>query len=205
MRFVYGLIYNTSILKRGFNFEHNNLDIWTNYMFLKSIFIIVSLFCLSACDSQTESVETTRTVNSPVEQNILPVQGVLPILPVPEIENKSYLFVVKDHSIEELEALLTRAEEVSQSKPEDFEDLEIVMVIHGPDIDFFTSQNHENNGELLDVAARLDSFNVIDMKVCETTMSMRGVERHDIPPFIESVPFAPTEIKHRLEQGYINL
>jgi len=174
-------------------------------MFLKGILLIVSLFCLSACDSQTETVDKMPAVSSSIDHNMIPLQEVSPIIPSPEIENKSYLFVVKDHSIEELEALLVRAEEVSQSKPEDFEDLEIVMVIHGPDIDFFTNQNHENNGQLLDVAARLDSFNVIDMKVCETTMSMRGVERNDIPPFIETVPFAPTEIKNRLEQGYINL
>ena len=174
-------------------------------MFLKGIFLGIAIFCLSACESEIESTDNKPIVSSPTEKETVIVQKEAPVITEPEIENKSYLFVVKDHSIEELEALLARAEEVSQSKPEDFEDLEIVMVIHGPDIDFFTNQNHANNSQLIDVAARLDAFNVIDMKVCETTMSMRGVERQDIPPFIESVPFAPTEIKQRLQDGYINL
>ncbi|MFT5394992.1 MAG: intracellular sulfur oxidation DsrE/DsrF family protein [Gammaproteobacteria bacterium] len=175
-------------------------------MFLKGIFLGMTIFCLSACESEVESTNNKPVlVSSPTEKETVIVQKEAPVISEPEIENKSYLFVVKNHSIEELEALLARAEAVSQSKPEDFEDLEIVMVIHGPDIDFFTNQNHENNSQLLDVAARLDAFNVIDMKVCETTMIMRGVERQDIPSFIESVPFAPTEIKQRLQDGYINL
>lgn len=164
------------------------------------------LFILSGCDSNTDVSAPTVVATPPAEIKTVAVPEVLPIAEAqPEIENKSYLFVVKDHSIDEFEALLNRAEQVSQSQPQDFEDLEIVMVIHGPDIDFFTHQNHGNNSQLLDIAERLDSINVIDMKVCETTMSMRGVERHEIPSFIESVPFAPTEIKDRLKEGYINL
>ena len=79
------------------------------------------------------------------------------------------------------------------------------MVIHGSDIDWFTHQNYEQNRQLVDLAARLDAYDVIDMKVCKKTMSDRGVKRKDIPPFIESVPYGPTEIKKRLLDGYINL
>jgi intracellular sulfur oxidation DsrE/DsrF family protein len=43
------------------------------------------------------------------------------------------------------------------------------------------------------------------MKVCETTMKFHGVERKDIPKFIDSVPYAPVEIENRLRDGYINL
>lgn len=174
-------------------------------MFLKGFIFSFTLFGLIACDSQSEASDAKPVINAAFAVTTAPIQVVTPITTGAEIENKSYLFVVKDHSIDELEALLIRAEEVSQAQPKDFEDLEIVMVIHGPDLDFFTTQNHEKNGPLLDVAARLDAVNVIDMKVCETTMSMRGIERHDIPAFIETVPFAPTEIKERREQGYINL
>ena len=110
-----------------------------------------------------------------------------------------------NHSIEELEALLIRAEEVSQTHPADFDDLEIVMILHGPDIDWFTQQNYEHNQKLIDLAARLDAYDVIDMKVCEATMQKRGVIQEDLPGFIESVPYAPTEIKYRLQNDYINL
>jgi len=174
-------------------------------LFLISISYLVLIACLVACESQTESIDNKPKIANKIQQEAAAVQENVPVAPEPEIENKSYLFDVTDHSIEELEALLVRAEEVSQTHPKDFEDLEIVMIIHGPDIDLFTSQNYEQNKQLIDLASRLDAYDVIDMKVCEKTMSLRGVERQDIPSFIESVPYAPIEIKQRLQDGYINL
>lgn len=172
-------------------------------LFFKVIISLV-LFSLAACEKSDESVENI-TIASTVSESITPVTDNSPKNNNIIIENKSYLFNVTDHTIEELEALLIRAEEVSQAQSPEYDELEIVMVIHGPDIDFFTQQNYARNKELIDLAARLDAYDIIDMKVCETTMSMRGVEREDIPPFIESVPYAPTEIKDRLRDGYINL
>jgi uncharacterized protein len=171
----------------------------------KQLFLLVLiLLLLSACDKQPESednkifTQVTGDISTPVQEKN--TDYVKPI-----IENKSYLFDVSDHSIEELQALLTRAEEVSETHPADFEDLEIVMIIHGPDIEWFRQKNHEHNQQLIDLAARLDAYEIIDMKVCEKTMSSRGVSRDDIPSFIEPVPFAPTEIERRLQEGYINL
>ena len=69
----------------------------------------------------------------------------------------------------------------------------------------FYSSLDDANRQLIELASRLDAYDVIDMKVCEKTMSIRGVNRQDIPSFIESVPYAPSEIKQRLQDGYINL
>jgi len=182
-----------------------NLPDQTISMFLKGIFLVITIFCLGACESDIESTDNKAIVSNVVEKETVIVQKEIPVIAEPEIENKSYLFDITDHSLEELEALLVRAEEVSQTHPADFEDLEIVMIIHGPDIDLFTSQNYVENKQLIDLAARLDAYDVIDMKVCEKTMSLRGVDREDIPSFIESVPYAPTEIKQHLQDGYINL
>lgn len=121
------------------------------------------------------------------------------------IGNKSYLFDISNHNIEELEALLRRAQDVTQLDSSNYGDLEIVMILHGPDIDWFTQQNYERNLELVDLAAKLDAFDIIDMKVCETAMSARGVKREDIPSFIETVPYAPDEMQRLLDEGYINL
>ncbi|GEM_PF-576645 len=181
------------------------LPIKTIYAFLKRMTLVVSLLCLSACESQTESADKGLMIADNIAQETTSIQQETTITAEPEIENKSYLFDVTDHSIEELEALLVRAEEVSQTHPADFEDLKIVMIIHGPDIDLFTSQHYEENKQLIDLASRLDAYDVIDMKVCEKTMTLRGVDRQDIPSFIESVPYAPIEIKQRLQDGYINL
>ena len=169
-----------------------------------TIFCLYSLIFINGCDSETEVNSNPDTKNQTT--TVTPAPTVEQVKePEPEIENKSYLFDVSDHSIEELEALLARAEEVSQTHPKDFEDLEIVMIIHGPDIDWFTHKNYEYNQKLIDLAARLDAYDVIDMKVCEKTMQTRGVAASDLPEFIESVPYAPTTIDELLRDGYINL
>ncbi len=155
--------------------------------------VLLSLFLIGACDNGVDNSTDTAPVSVAVSSQ------------EPEIENKSYLFDVSNHSIEELEALLIRAEEVSQTHPADFDNLEIVMILHGPDIDWFTQQNYRQNQKLIDLAAKLDAYDVIDMKVCETTMQSRGVIPSDLPSFIEPVPYAPTEIRDRLQNGYINL
>lgn len=162
------------------------------------------MFSLSACDKQTETVEAQKSISISTETN-LAAQSQNPVDKNVIIENKSYLFDVTDHSLSELEALLARAEEITQTHAPDYEDLEIVMIIHGPDIEWFTQQNYAHNKKLIDLAERLDAYDIIDMKVCEKTMTNRGVDRKDIPAFIDSVPYAPQEIENRLRNGYINL
>ena len=92
-----------------------------------------------------------------------------------------------------------------ENRSPDFEDIEIVLVLHGPDINLFTHNNYKDNKTLVDLAAKLDAFNIIDMKICETSMSSMGVSRSEVPVFIESVPYAPTEIRNLTDDGYINL
>ena len=121
------------------------------------------------------------------------------------IGNTQYLFDVSDHSPEELEALLFRAEEIRETHAEGFEQLKIVLVLHGPDIDIFRQENYTRHKPIVDLAAKLDAFEIIDMKICQKTMSDMGVERSEVPAFIETVPYAPNEIKRLTESGYINL
>lgn len=121
------------------------------------------------------------------------------------VGNKSYLFDVSDHSVEELEALLERADEITQMPSDDYADLEIVMILHGPDIDWFKQQNYENNKRLVDLAAKLDANAIIDLKVCEKAMTKMGVQQEELPAFIESVPYAPDEMMRLLNEGYIKL
>ena len=121
------------------------------------------------------------------------------------IGNKSYLFDVSNHSFEELEALLERAQEITQATTDNYDELEIVMILHGPDIDWFTQKNYAKNKSLIELAKKLDANEIIDLKVCETAMDSLGVSRQEVPEFIESVPYAPDEIKRLIENDYINL
>lgn len=122
-----------------------------------------------------------------------------------EIDNKHYLFDVNDHTIEELQDLLERIEEITEASPEAFDDLKLVMVLHGPDINLFTKKNYLENKSIVDLAAKLDAFEIVDMKVCDTAIDKLGFDRKEIPAFIESVPYAPDTMRSLQEQGYINL
>lgn len=170
----------------------------------RKLLLFFGLLSLAACDKQTELVEDKIITTVATEIKISDQEN-KPLADKIIIENKSYLFDINKHSIDEFQALLTRAEEASKNKAEDYPDLEIVMVIHGPDIKWFTLENYDDNKQLIDLAARLDAYDVIDMKVCEKTMSYNGVDRKDIPSFIESVPYGPAEVKNRLRDGYISL
>ena len=66
-------------------------------------------------------------------------------------------------------------------------------------------KNYAMNKDLVDLAARLDAFKVVDLKVCEASMDSLGVTNMDIPAFIETIPFAPDTMNELREQGYINL
>ena len=168
-------------------------------------FLFLGFIGLSACDNQEQPIEGKNiqqaiavTPDKPTQVQELTNQSFI-------IENKSYLFNIAEHSTSELQALLERAEEVTATQSPEYQDLEIVMVIHGPDIELFTQQSYAENQNLIDLAAKLDAYEIVDMKVCEATMKNRGVDREDIPKFIDSVPFAPIEIQNRLNDGYINL
>jgi len=121
------------------------------------------------------------------------------------IGNKRYLFDVTDHSIEEMQTLLQRTEEITQLMSDEFDDLEIVMILHGPDLDWFTQENYDKNKELVDLAARLDTLDIIDLKACATAMESRGIDSTRLPAFIEPVPYAPDEIARLLGQDYTSL
>ncbi len=125
--------------------------------------------------------------------------------PSEETDSKRYLFDVSRHGPEQIEALLRRAEAMSQEAQEKDESVEIAMVLHGPDIEIFASSNYEKYGSIVDLAARLDESRVIDFKVCQVTAENRGLSETDFPAFIEVVPLGPAEISRLGEQGYITL
>lgn len=122
-----------------------------------------------------------------------------------DIGNTRYLFVLDDHSVDDMRSLLMRADELSQSETGDMDDLEIALVIHGPTVNMFTRNSYQVNQELIDLAEKLDTKRVINFKICDTSLSLQGIEREEIPGFIDSVPFAPDEISRLKGAGYINL
>ena len=107
------------------------------------------------------------------------------------------------HTIEGLRVLFDRAEELAMRPQAQGGDDRIVLVLHGPEVEFFSIKNYDKYRDIVDQAARLDAFDVVDVKICQTMMDMQGIERDDIPAFIEQVPVGPDEVDRLVQEGYV--
>jgi len=110
---------------------------------------------------------------------------------------------VSVHSLDELKVLLDRAEEVAARPQSQGEKAAVVLVLHGPEVEFFAISNYPRYKDIVDQAARLDAFDVVDVKICQSMMERLGVERDDIPAFIEQVPYGPGEVERLVREGYV--
>ena len=124
----------------------------------------------------------------PLPQETAPTRGVLDI---------------SVHTLDELRVLLDRAEQLATSLRPQGENASVVLVLHGPEVEFFSSSNYEKYKDIVDQAARLDAFDIVDVKICQTMMSIQGVARDDIPAFIEQVPYGQAEIERLVGEGYV--
>lgn len=76
----------------------------------------------------------------------------------------------------------------------------IAIILHGPEVEIFFKDNYEEYKKIVDLAAKLSAFGVVDVRVCETQSGIMGRSRSSIHPFIGTVPFGPTAVKRLLDQ-----
>lgn len=106
------------------------------------------------------------------------------------------------HTPNELTSILKRAEEVLERQESYSSQQPIALILHGEETAAFLKNNYQDYRELVDLAARLDAFNVIDVRVCETWMRDNGVSREQLPPFVTTVPYGPAAEQELLGRGY---
>lgn len=122
------------------------------------------------------------------------------------IPGSKLYFDVHGHSAEEFTALLDRAHDIYNETPSlDRAALEVVLVLHGPDIDFFAAKNYEKYQHIVDLSAQLDAFGVFDFKMCAVSAASLGLAESEVPPFIEFVPYGPEEIERLEAAGYVQI
>lgn len=114
-----------------------------------------------------------------------------------------YLFRVSLHTREELEGLLTRAEQLAKTTRPVNGQTGIALVLHGPEVEIFARRNYDHHRMLVDRAARLDAEGIIEIKMCRTEMRSRGIREDDVPGFIELVPYGPDEEERLQRRGYL--
>jgi len=173
----------------------------------KCLFQLTVIALCTGCGDGNAPAPATGTVHgSPVTSTTRTISST-PVFAQTQftIGNRRYLFDVTSHSIEDMQALLQRTAEITQDMPDDLDDLEIVLILHGPDLDWFTRKNYAKNRELVDLAARLDVLEIIDIKACETAMERRGIDSSELPAFIETIPYAPDEIARLQALDYVTL
>jgi hypothetical protein len=130
---------------------------------------------------------------------------VLPDVPeaAPDTQPARAVLDISVHTEQELKVLLDRAEQLAMKPRAGDEDAGIVLVLHGPEVEFFSIRNYDRYKDIVDQAARLDALEIVDVKICQSMMEVQGVAREDIPPFIEQVPYGPAEIESLVRQGYV--
>ena len=119
-----------------------------------------------------------------------------------EVPGKA-LLDISVHTIEGLKVLFDRAEELAMMPRPKGEDASVILILHGPEVEFFSIKNYDRYKSIVDQAARLDAFDIVDVKICQTMMGVRGIEQNDIPSFIEQVPYGPGEVERLQQEGYV--
>ena len=119
-------------------------------------------------------------------------------------EANGYLARLELHSPQDIERALQRAELLHQQLQRGNRIAPLAMVIHGPEVAVFFSENYPQYKRIVDLAARLSAFNVVDLKVCQTQIDHLTKEKPTLPPFVEEVPYGPGEVKRLIEsEGFV--
>ena len=79
----------------------------------------------------------------------------------------------------------------------------VVVVLHGKEAFAFTRARYSEKKTLIDRAAMLDGYELLQVKMCATWMQANDIQRTDIPPFVEIIPYAPEEVKLLEDEGYV--
>ena len=126
---------------------------------------------------------------------------ILSFSPFSWAETDLNIAILHAHTPEELSGILDEAESWANQR-DNYPEQPIAIILHGDEAKPFIKQNYKMYSKLVDKAAKLDAFNVVDIKICETWMGFNGVKRDQLPPFIDTVPFGPAEESKLLDAGY---
>ncbi len=163
-----------------------------------SVLVLLALIGLLILVGQQASEEPVRVTIA------VPVTNQVSVAEVSQ-EPVRYFFDTDGHNAEEIKALLQRAVELHEDAVAAHRPMKIAMVMHGPDLEIFARKNYAQYAEIVDIAERLESSDVIDFKACQVAMESRGLKDSDMPEFFEMVPFGPEEIKQLEGDGYVRL
>ena len=116
-----------------------------------------------------------------------------------------YVFDVVIHEEDKMAQLLKRIEDLADEIITNKDTPELALVLHGPEIGYFTGSNYNRYMSLVDRAAELDKRGILDVKVCDSMIRTLGLENETFPDFIDRVPFGPSETERLVKQGFVRM
>ncbi len=120
----------------------------------------------------------------------------------PSDTTKNYVAQIQLHTPEELESLFSRVDEYVEKGNKFPSYAPIAVILHGPELQVFDRKNYQKYKHIVSMAARLEAYNVIDVQVCEIQIELDGVNKGDLPAFVDAVPYGPAEVDRLLQKGY---
>lgn len=105
-------------------------------------------------------------------------------------------------SPERLERLLDRASFLSNLYASDPFDAAIVLVLHGPEVQYFAVKDFPKYKALMQRAQSLTVGGMISIRMCQVAAKARGLDPKDIHGFVELVPMGDAEIIRLQQQGH---
>lgn len=133
--------------------------------------------------------ELVQTAAPPLQDNLL---------------SNRYLARVELNNPSDVEAALRRAETFYHTKGMDDNVPPVVFVLHGPEVGIFLKENYQQYKGIVDLAARLHAFRVVDVKVCQARMKSMEADEANLYPFVGTVPFGPAEVERLItEEKYV--
>ena len=124
---------------------------------------------------------------------------------MPAVPGENQVLDINVHTEPELTLILRRVEAVAQQRQSQAGAGEIALVLHGPEVAFFARHNYERYRDLVDLAAKLSAFELIDIKMCQSMMNALEIEEQDVPAFIEQVPYGPGEVERLEQEGFVRM
>jgi len=111
-----------------------------------------------------------------------------------EYKPQKVVYDVHVKTVEQVKSVLDRASHLSKITGADPFDQSIVLVLHGPELNFFAIKNYSKHKELMHRAQSLVESEALKIKMCKIAAEGQGYLPKDIHGFIEMVPMGDAEI-----------
>jgi len=150
--------------------------------------------------SDASEISLSQADAKPVSMTLDPFVDESDELQMSPIDANGYLARIMLDSPGEVEQALRRAEKLYNDGAVQEGDNPLAFVLHGPEVEIFFKDNYQQYKTIVDLAAKLSAFNVVDVKVCRARLSALGGDDSVLPAFVDTVPFGPAEVDRLVDE-----